>query len=243
MPFWRNDAEFAIWPLAIFYWVGPHSLTLLWLQDIGVVAAEVVAFGWMCSLAARSRSDRTAAWLVATGLILFLVSPWLWWSISFDFHMESRGHAVRRAARPRSGQRAAAACGGGSRRSCPAAGPAAVYVLGIGVGGILSGRRYWRRGVTLVGISVAYSAFIVMIGADHGAPLARHYGYLALGVSASYSHGRLATGANLTTGQMAAGIVRHPLRIVEALWQKRADVNAALLPAARSASCSGRWRP
>jgi hypothetical protein len=89
MSFWRNDAEFAIWALAIFYWLGPHGLTLLWLQDIGVVAAEAVAFGWMCSLAARSRSDRNAAWLIATGLLLFLVSPWLWWSISFDFYMES----------------------------------------------------------------------------------------------------------------------------------------------------------
>ena len=68
------------------------------------------------------------------------------------------------------------------------------------------------------------------IGADHGAPLARHYGYLALGVSASYLHGRLATGANLTTGQMVRGIVSHPVRLIEALGQKRADVTAALLP-------------
>ena len=109
-------------------------------------------------------------------------------------------------------------------------GPAAVYVLGIGVGGLLSGRRYWRRGAVLAVISVAYSAFIVKIGADHGAPLARHYGYLALGVSASYLHGRLTTGANLTTGQMGRGILAHPAHIMEALWQKRADVNAALLP-------------
>ena len=105
-------------------------------------------------------------------------------------------------------------------RSGPVAGgPAAVYVLGIGAGGILSGRSYWRRGITLVGISVAYSAFIVMIGADHGAPLARHYGYLALGLSASYAHGRLANGAHLSTGRMAEGIIRNPLRIVEVLWQ------------------------
>jgi len=33
MPFWRNDASFAIWPLALFYcW--PHMPHLLWLQDI-----------------------------------------------------------------------------------------------------------------------------------------------------------------------------------------------------------------
>jgi hypothetical protein len=229
MPFWRNDAEFAIWPLAVFYWLGPHSLTLLWLQDIGVVAAEVLAFGWMCRLAARVRTDRTAAWLVATGLTLFLASPWLWWSISFDFHMESVAlpFAVLLARDLAKGRRRmwwwvapVLSCGG----------PEAVYVLGIGAGSILSGRRYWRRGVLLIFISAAYSAFIVKIGADHGAPLARHYGYLALGVSASYLHGRLATGTNLTTGQMARGIVSHPLRVIEVLWQKRQDVGAALLP-------------
>ncbi len=229
MPFWRNDAEFAIWPLAIFYWIGPHSLTLLWLQDIGVVAAELIGFRWMCDLAPRCANRRTAAWLVTTGLILFVASPWLWWSLSFDFHMES-------VAMPFAVLLARDLASGRTRLwwwvapVLSAGGPAAVYVLGIGAGGILSGRSYWRRGAALVGISVAYSAFIVLIGADHGAPLARHYGYLALGVSASYAHGRLASGAHLSTRQMAEGIIRNPLRIAEVLWQKRADVNAALLP-------------
>ena len=229
LPFWRNDAEFAIWPLAIFYWLGPHSLSLLWLQDIGVVAAEILAFSWMCSLVARCRDERTAAWLASTGLMLLIASPWLWWSISFDFHMEcvALPFAMLLARDLTSGRRRMwwwiapiLACGG----------PAAVYVLGIGAGGLLSGRRYWRRSVVLVVISVVYSAFVVKIGADHGAPLARHYGYLALGVSASYLHGRLSTGANLTTGQMARGIASHPLRVIEALWQKREDVSAALFP-------------
>ena len=229
MPFWRNDAEFAIWPLAIFYWLGPHSLTLLWLQDIGVVAAEVFAFGWMCDRAARCRDDRTAAWLAATGLLLFTASPWLWWSISFDFHMESVAlpFAVLLARDLASGRRRmwwwvvpVLACGA----------PEAVYVLGIGAGGILAARRYWRPGAVLIAISVAYSVFIVKIGADHGAPLARHYGYLALGVSASYVHGRLTSRGSLSTGQMSREILSHPLRIVEALWQKRVDISAALLP-------------
>ena len=145
MPFWRNDAEFAIWPLAVFYWVGPHSLTLLWLQDIGVVAAELIAFSWMCALAARCANRHTAAWLATTGLILFAVSPWLWWSVSFDFHMESVAmpFAVLLARDLSSGRRRmwwwvapVLACGG----------PAAVYVLGIGAGGILAARRNWQRG-------------------------------------------------------------------------------------------------
>ena len=230
MPFWRNDAEFAIWPLALLYWVGPHSLTLLWLQDIGVVAAELIAFSWMCSIVARCGNRRTAAWLATTGLMLFVVSPWLWWSVSFDFHMESVAmpFAVLLARDLASGRRRmwwwvapVLSC----RR--PLRGLCARHRRGRHpVGTWLTGGAASRSSC----ISVAYSAFIVMIGADHGAPLARHYGYLALGLSASYAHGRLASGAHLSTGQMAEGIIRNPLRIVEVLWQKRVDVNAALLP-------------
>ena len=31
--FWQNHAEFIMWPLAGLYWVWPHQVTLLWIQD------------------------------------------------------------------------------------------------------------------------------------------------------------------------------------------------------------------
>ena len=71
--------------------------------------------------------------------------------------------------------------------SCPPARPAAVYVVGIGLGAILAGRRYRPRGACLAAIGVAYSGLIVAIHADNGAPLARHYGYLAIGAAASFA--------------------------------------------------------
>ena len=226
MSFWRNDAEFAIWPLAIFWWVLPHDTGLLWLQDMGVVAAEMVAFSWMCQLSSRGKH---APWLAGAGLMLFLASPWLWWSVSFDFHMESVAipFAVLLARDLLNGRRrfwfwVLPVLLSGA--------PAAVYVVGIGIGGILSGRRLWTSTIALVMVGATWSAFVVMIGADHGAPLARHYGYLAVGVAASYVHGRVASGASLTTGQMVKGILGHPWRIGIALWQKRQDVAAVLLP-------------
>src|SRR5882724_2195716 len=49
--FWQNHAEFIMWPVALLYWVFPHGVLLLWLQDAGVVGAEMVAFLWLCELA------------------------------------------------------------------------------------------------------------------------------------------------------------------------------------------------
>ena len=42
VPFWRNDFELLMWPLALFYWVYPHAVTLLWLQVFAVVGGELV---------------------------------------------------------------------------------------------------------------------------------------------------------------------------------------------------------
>ena len=229
MQFWRNDAEFAIWPLAPFYWIWPHDVVLLWLQDIGIVTAEAVAFGWMCDLAGRWRQARAAPWLAATGLALLVASPWIWWSVSFDFHMESVAlpFAVLLARDLARGRRRmwlwiAPVLAAGA--------PAAVYVVGVGIGGLISGRQYRLRGAGLAAIAVGYSGLIVLLHADNGAPLARHYGYLAIGAAASFVRGRVASGKNLTTSEMVKGILGHPFTIVQALWAKRADVAAAVLP-------------
>jgi hypothetical protein len=223
MPFWRNDAEFTLWPLAAFYWLLPHDVGLLWLQDAGVVTAEAVAFAWICDLTARRGKD--AAFLAGAGLILLVASPWIWWSVSFDFHMESVAipFAILLA-------RDLAA---GRRRMwwwvlpvLSSGAPEAVYVLGIGAGAALCGRRYWWRGGVLAMIGVAYSGLIIVLHADNGAPLARHYGYLAVGAAAAAR--QLQT--RLTTGEMARAIAGHPLRLVQALWAKRSDTIAAVLP-------------
>jgi hypothetical protein len=246
MPFWRNDSEFAIWPLAPLWWVWPHDIMLLWVQDAGVVAAEAVAFGWMCELAARRRPADSAAapapagrMLAVTGLLLLVLSPWIWWSVSFDFHMESVAlpFAVLLA---RDLGRGRARMWAWIAPVLAAGAPAAVYVAGIGMGGMLAGRRYRARGAALAAVSVGYSGLIVALHADNGAPLARHYGYLAIGTAASYLHGRIASGASLTTGQMVRGIAAHPQRIAVVLWEKRADVTAALLPGGLLGIA---WRP
>ena len=84
--FWQNHAEFIMWPIALLYWVFPSGVQLLWLQDICVVGAELVAFTWLCEIALRYRGGREAQWLAGAGLVLLAVNPWSWWTVSFDFH-------------------------------------------------------------------------------------------------------------------------------------------------------------
>ncbi len=78
-----------MWPLAGLYWVWPHQVTLLWIQDAGVVLAEAAAFTWLCEIAGSRLPAGDAARLSVAGLLLLLLNPWIWWSVSFDFHTES----------------------------------------------------------------------------------------------------------------------------------------------------------
>ena len=224
MMFWQSNSEFAPWALAWVYWIWPHDLLLLWLQAIGVVAAEAVAFKWICELAGHHPRRETAAWLASVGLLLFAANPWIWWSISWDFHEEALSIPLL--------VLMARDLANGRRRVwvwvapvLATGAPAATYLAGLGAGGILKGRRSRVPGAILAMIGVGYSLLIVFIHGDLGAPLARHYGYLAASAAAGSAAGKL------TFGALAKGIASHPLRLLQALWAKRVDVLAKLAPA------------
>ena len=87
VPFWRNDFELLMWPLALFYWVYPHAVTLLWLQVFAVVGGELVALSWARDAVKRRPQDKGLA-AVLLGLVaaLLLLTPWSWYTIGFDFH-------------------------------------------------------------------------------------------------------------------------------------------------------------
>ena len=61
VPFWRNDFELLMWPLALFYWVYPHAVTLLWLQVFAVVGGELVALAWARDAVKRRPQDKALA--------------------------------------------------------------------------------------------------------------------------------------------------------------------------------------
>lgn len=220
LPFWRNDAEFAIWPLAPLYWLWPHNVVLLWVQDVAVVMAEGVAFTWLCELAQRYRPGRDASWLAALGIVLLVANPWIWWAVSFDFHEESLAipFAVLLARDVAAGRRRMWAW---VLPILAAGAPTATYVVGIGLGGLLAGRRSRRAAGLMVLLGVSYSLLVVFFHADAGAPLVRHYGYLVAARPAP---------ASMTTAELAKGIATHPLVLFQAMWDKRVDILANLAP-------------
>lgn len=219
-PFWMNHTELIMWPLAGFYWLWPHSITLLWIQDACVVGAEAIVFVWMCELVERRLNVRGARWIAASGLLLLVLNPWVWWAISFDFHIEAIAllfvllagwdfvHGRRRSAL---WIFLAFLCGA----------VALTYTIGLGLSAILAGRRWRARGVGLVFASVVLLTLVTVIHGDQGASLATSYGYLAT--------------SGLTTGPLSSfelirGIVTHPFRVLSTLWDKRSDLWANMAP-------------
>jgi hypothetical protein len=216
--FWQNHAEFMMWPLALLYWVFPNGVVLLWLQDIGVVGAELVAFLWLCEIAQRYRPGRDARWLAGAGLVLLAVNPWSWWSVSFDFHAECVAipFAALLARDLANGRRrawvwvaAVLACGD----------VAGTYVAGLGLGLLIASRGSRARGALVACLGVGALLFITAIhgnvGSGHGL---RAYDYLA---APGYK-------GPLSLPGLVAGLATHPFAVLAKLWTKRFDLWANL---------------
>jgi hypothetical protein len=221
IPFWQNDAEFMIWVLAPVYWLARSGLALLWLQDLSVWGAGVVIFGWICEVAEQRCGRRDAVVLASLGLLLLVANPWTWWTVSFDVHEEALVIVfVALLARDM-------ACG--RRRACAwvvplllGGAPTSSYVIGIGLGGILAGRRTRATGLGMVVTGLCYTGFLVLVHGNVGVPLPRHFGYLAT------ANGYVPPG--LTVSGLLKGIATHPFNVVRALWSKRVDLLANAAP-------------
>ena len=219
-PFWKDHSEFLVWPLAALYWAWPHGVTLLWVQDLCVVAAEAVVFTWLCETAVRYRPGRDAALLASAGLVLLLADPWTWWAVSFDFHTESLAvpfvalilwdfsHRRRRAwvwVVP------LLLCGD----------VACTYVAAIGLGMLLAGRRLRWQGAAMAVLGIAAVLVITLVhgNAGSGGGL-RTYAYLS----------GLPADGQVSTVALVKGMALHPLGAVHALWAKRANLWAVTAP-------------
>lgn len=217
--FWQNHFELMLWPLALLGLVSPHGPVLLYIQDVALVGAELVAWRWIHG-ATTTRPGWAGRVLAIAGLVLLLGDPWSWWAISFDFHMEIVGLPFIILAAYELGHQ-------GRRRTWLWVGLAllcgtvvATYVVGLGIAALLAGRRWRRQGVLLLGLGVVWTLLTTLIHANRGIGLVAAYGYLgAKGLS---------PGTSIFV--LAGRILEHPTRILAALWDRRVNIWANLAP-------------
>lgn len=89
--FWQNHLEWIMWPLALLYFIYPHGITLLVLQDLGTVGAEVAAFGMMRDIVQKQPDTQRQKlwWIPWLGLMLLVFNPWVYVANIFDFHFHT----------------------------------------------------------------------------------------------------------------------------------------------------------
>ncbi len=213
--FWRNDAEFVLWPLALLYYLYPHPVDLLWVQDLALVVTEYVAFRWMQEACAQLPMASRAApsSLPLLGLGALLVNPFAYYAVAYDFHSEM----VAACFLVLSGF----ALWSGRRRwlwwSVPltllCSGLGALYLCGLGVAGILAGRRSRRSGITIVLLGVAWLALVSALGGNefgYAQSLRGWFGYLVG-----------AHRGSVGPADVVVGALSHPGTVIRMLWARR----------------------
>lgn len=218
VPFWQNNLELFMWPLALIGVVLSHVPALLWLQDACLVGAELVAWRWMLeeTTILRGLLGRVIAGI---GLVLLLANPWAWWSISFDFHMEvvALPFALLAAYDLAHERRrmwlwvlVTLLCGDAET----------TWVVGLGVGALVAGRRWRGKGVVLIVLGVGWVLLSTSIHGDRGGSLIGAYGYLVGPV--------VSTEPSLST--LVLHVVTHPGEVLTELWRHHVDTLANLAP-------------
>jgi len=205
--FWRNNAEFAMWPLAVLSRVFPPPVTLLWVQDLAVVATEWVAFRWASEVIANHRQGLPAAvgrWMPVGVAAVLALDPWSYETMAFDFHFEAlaalfvvlvgRGLWRQRDRRWWGWVPVALLCSALS----------GVYLVGVGLSGVLAGRRTRAQGAVLAAVGLAYVAVLDRLGAVGvgGFSIGNAFGYLV-----GPHRGRVGPAA------VAVGALTHPAAV------------------------------
>jgi hypothetical protein len=217
-PFWQLHLVLMTWLLAPLGLIVPNGPVLLWVQDLCLVGAEVVAWRWIHEVTA-TRLGGQGRLLAGMGLVLLLANPWAWWSISFDYHIQVVAVLFAMlAAYDLAHERhwvwvwvwvvLTILCGV----------VAATWVAGLGLAALLAGRRWRRQGIALVALGVTWTVLATVIHADKGGSLISTYGYLA------------SSGVTPDLMSLVSGIAAHPTGVFAALWGHRLDIWANLAP-------------
>jgi hypothetical protein len=223
--FWRNDAEFALWPLAALYYLFPHPVDLLFVQDLALVATEYVAFRWMQELCVRlpTATQRLPSLLPLLGLGALLVNPFVYYAVAYDFHSEilAACFLVLSGFALWSGRHRWLWCSVPLTLLCSGLG--ALYLCGLGVAGTLAGGRSRRAGVVIVLAGATWLGLVSALGGNefgYAQSLQGWFGYLV-------GPHRGPVGP----AEVVVGALTHPGAVARMLWWRRVFLVDILLSA------------
>jgi len=219
--FLKSQFELIMWPMALLYYIYPHGIMLLWIQDLGAAACGLVVYQWCLEyLEQRNVSPRLAIIACASVLVALLVNPITYQTITSDFHLEpvSTLFALLAARELWRGRIKRAWIWVGFILLC--GNLPSLYVIGLGLSAFLAGRAFWRTGLLLVVAGGAWLSLIGVIGANQASDISA-YAYLA---------GR----TTLQGGAIALiilGIITHPGRVLHEISSRLSDIYVFLKPA------------
>jgi uncharacterized membrane protein len=219
-PFWQSHFELAMWPIALVGRVWPHSIQLLWLQDLAIVGTEGAAMAWVAALIGRRRRGV----LVGVAALAFLVvNPWWYQAASFDMHFELLGLPFT--------VWSAYALWRGRTRTCLVTAAVAVLfgdvvtvtILCVALAGLLSRRVRRSTGVRtpllLGAAAVAWLALVTLLGGNKGSGIVDNYGYL------------VGAGPTTPATTVLSRLALHPWHAARVLIDRRAGLGRVLASA------------
>ena len=212
-PFYRDHGDFFFYLLTPLWYIWPHTVTLMWVQDVFATIAEIAALRWMHEHLHRTRatdSDPNSTTLIAVlGGCLLVFNPMIFWAIANDFHTEIFAVAfLVLAARAFYLEKPIAwlwvfgvILNGNVSAS---------YLVGIALSMVLAGRKYWKYAIGVLAVAGVSTEIATLIGADEGSSF-RGYQYLN-GVNGT---------APTSTAEVLKLLIKHPFQALGNLFNDR----------------------
>ena len=212
-PFYADHGDFFFYLLTPLWYIWPHAVTLMWVQDVFATIAELVALRWMHEHIHRtweSDSDSKSPALIALlGGCLLAFNPMIFWAIANDFHTEIFAVAfLVLAARAFYLEKPIAwlwvfgvILNGNVSAS---------YLVGIAISMVLAGRKYWKHAIGVLAVAGVTTEIATLIGADKGSSF-RGYQYL------NGDNGRVPT----STAEVLKLLIKHPFAALGNLFNDR----------------------
>jgi len=212
-PYLKSHFELLMWPLALLHLVVHSAIVLLFVQDVALMGTAMVVLLWVTALLRRSGAGTSWTVAVTAGTVaLLLIDPIVYATAAEDFHFEplATWFVVLAAYDLWSGRTARMWVWSSLCLLCGDIG--GLYVLGLGLTGIVAARGSRYRSLALFAAGAAWVGIISALGANAGSDISTGYAYLAGRQSLpSGSHG---------LALVAKGAIGHPYRAWDVLWPR-----------------------